>query len=504
MDPENTAASEALEAALDLESEAEFGNPNLRDPLISDSGAHARVRLSQWTAQDFASLHTRLRPHLERHAKRYLHNEFQAEEVVQEAFLYLMTSLPELDSELGVLKFLKWKVKMLSLDILRSSRVQRETSSDYIEDIADEDFDLLADFERAEDNAVIRLALSKLSPRQREALIASVYEEKSASEIALQLSVSENAARQLTFRARSAFRIALIGEADVQGKTVAQILTVAAKKAALEARKHAPVLGSLILVSALSLGLSPFVNLDGTRDGTSISIANAPSDVQSVPSSPEDPSQIPGEMQTSNTFPSPGANNSASAFNSDKESDSPSSSPVPEASSDDNIDQGVSVTSVSSSSNSNFTSPEPSQNLSADNLSPILSTDVQQAGFYSGSYTSIFSELFDGLSVEVFGGTGISAFLDFEPKTFEVSKVFFQMRLDGEVYLGVAQEFEFEKKNREDSFELVATSTNFYLVDVEGNVFSQSPLSSSTATVKLVVDFNGRPKSAALTVKPIA
>lgn len=51
-------------------------------------------------------MHNPFRPHLERHAKRYLSNPVQAEEVVQDAFLYLMTTLPELDTELGVLKIM--------------------------------------------------------------------------------------------------------------------------------------------------------------------------------------------------------------------------------------------------------------------------------------------------------------------------------------------------------------------------------------------------------------
>lgn len=83
------------------------------------------------------------------------------------------------------------------------------------------------------------MALAKLNPRQREALVASVYEEKSSEEIAEQLGLSPNAARQLLFRARSAFRKALVGEAETQGKNISQILSIAVRKAALDAKENA-------------------------------------------------------------------------------------------------------------------------------------------------------------------------------------------------------------------------------------------------------------------------
>lgn len=138
--------------------------------------------------------------------------------MVQDAFLYLMTTLPEIDNEVGVLKFLKWKIRLLSYDILRSASFQREHS--VLPETLDgpsEGGEISLDLERAEDNAVIRLALAKLNPRHREALLASVYEEKSAQEVGEQLDMSPNAARQLVFRARRAFRLALIEERQRAG-----------------------------------------------------------------------------------------------------------------------------------------------------------------------------------------------------------------------------------------------------------------------------------------------
>ena len=53
------------------------------------------LALSSWTAEDFARIYTRYRPQLVAHAKKYLSSSVQVEDVVQEAFLYLMLSLPE-------------------------------------------------------------------------------------------------------------------------------------------------------------------------------------------------------------------------------------------------------------------------------------------------------------------------------------------------------------------------------------------------------------------------
>ena len=204
------------------ESMASFG--------MGDLDSEHGVILKDWSAQDFANIYVRFRPHLISHARKFLREETQAEEVVQDAFLYLMTALPELDSELGVLRFLKWKTKMLCLDIIRSSQAGLNNNLVPLPDDVADATQPLDSLERADDAAIIRLALAKLNPRHREALIATMYEEKSHEEVAQQMGVGENAFRQLLFRARSSFRKALVGEAEVEGKSVGEILSIAASK----------------------------------------------------------------------------------------------------------------------------------------------------------------------------------------------------------------------------------------------------------------------------------
>ena len=236
-----------LESLLDEQSDEEFGLPEVHNKYDHGARENQHGNLKTWTAEEFSSIYVRFYPHLVRHAKRYLSNEVQAEEVVQDAFLYMMTALPEIDTELGVLKFMKWKVRLLALDVIRATPNQRETLVDSFDDeLSAEVTD--SEIERADDIAVIRAALAKLNPRHREALVAIVYEEKTSVEVAAQMGLSDNAARQLVFRARAAFKKALVGEAEVAGKSVSEILSIAAKRAAQAAKEGSKALSILAII----------------------------------------------------------------------------------------------------------------------------------------------------------------------------------------------------------------------------------------------------------------
>ncbi len=244
-------SEDPLEALLDEQSDEEFGDLQLKER----SGKP--VKLAEWSAQDFSSIYLRFRPHLERHARRFLNNPSQVDEVVQDAFLYLMVSLPELDSEIGVLRFLKWKTRLLALDVIRASGRAYINSIDDVQEPASEDPEVSSALEQQDDAAVVRLALSKLNPRHREVLIASMYEEKTTEQIAAQVGLSENATRQLIFRARAAFKKALIGDIDTTGMSAAAILSVAARKAASEGKKVGAAALTLIALVVMSFTAFP-------------------------------------------------------------------------------------------------------------------------------------------------------------------------------------------------------------------------------------------------------
>ncbi len=243
-----------LEQLLDEETDEEFGLPEFKEHF-ADSLTPAVLR--DWTAKDFASIYVRFRPHLERHARRFLTNRSQVEEVVQDAFLYLMTTLPELDSEVGVLRFLKWKTRLLALDVIRANSKASFAPIEDQPEMAANLPELSDSLEQADDAAIVSLALAKLQPRQREALIATLYEEKSNEVVAAQMNLSDNAFRQLLFRSRAAFKKALVGEAETAVKSVSDTLSMAARKAAAESGKYISSAGAFLLVLAIAVGVVP-------------------------------------------------------------------------------------------------------------------------------------------------------------------------------------------------------------------------------------------------------
>jgi RNA polymerase sigma-70 factor (ECF subfamily) len=281
-------SEDPLEALLDEQSDEEFGDLALKDR----SGKP--VKLAEWSAQDFSSIYLRFRPHLERHARRFLNNPSQVDEVVQDAFLYLMVSLPELDSEIGVLRFLKWKTRLLALDVIRASGRAYINSIDDVQEPASHDPEISSSLEQQDDAAVVKLALSKLNPRHREVLIASMYEEKSTEQIAAQVGLSENATRQLIFRARAAFKKALIGDVDTTGMSAAAILSVAARKVASEGKKVGAAALTLIALVVMSLTVFPGLNratTDQMADGP-VNSGTSQESEQAEPSSPPTTSEV--------------------------------------------------------------------------------------------------------------------------------------------------------------------------------------------------------------------
>lgn len=467
-----------LDSLLDSESDADFGLPEIRDRYNHGASPDVDGNLKNWSAQDFASIYVRFRPHLERHARRYLSNPVQVEEVVQDAFLYLMTTLPELDSELGVLKFLKWKIRLLSFDVLRSAPAQRETSVPQHAEFADDGDEIGMELERAEDNAVIRLALARLNPRQREVLIASVYEEKSAEEVARQVGLSANATRQLLFRAKAAFRKALVGEADVQGKSVSQLLSLAAKKAAREAGQNAARVGALILVAAIGVGIlnqpdqlneSVVISAPESNEGVT-GAAPTPQPEQSLPS-------VSGEIEEANA-----SSNAELPVSDDGELVLESAEP--------NKDSGeIEAESTSLSAPSSAPSPSVSEDnplLLPQTFEQVLSTTATSAYFYRDSRPDIF-ESFDGESIQIFAGTGVSAFLDYRPEELTIFNAILQIRTESEILFAIPTSFEKKTNYNGKNFELVFMGSNFYLVREDGSVVSDSIMSGAetVATVRL-------------------
>jgi RNA polymerase sigma-70 factor (ECF subfamily) len=138
-----------------------------------------------------------------------------------------------------------------------------------------------------------------------------MYEEKSTEQIAAQVGLSENATRQLIFRARAAFKKALIGDVDTSGMSAAAILSVAARKAASEGKKVGAAALTMIALVVMSLTVFPGLNranTDQMAEGPVNSGMSQESE-QAKPSSPPTTSEVvvPNEDSTNESNESPSA-----------------------------------------------------------------------------------------------------------------------------------------------------------------------------------------------------
>ncbi len=456
--PEGEFNEDPLENLLDEESDEDFGYVVTRDRATGPDG-HP-VKLAEWSAQDFASIYTRFRPHLERHARRFLHNPSQVDEVVQDAFLYLMVSLPELDSEIGVLRFLKWKVRLLCLDVIRASGKAHLASIDDVAEPMSSDPEVSSYLEQQDDAAVLRLALSKLNPRHREVLLASIYEEKSTEQIAAQVGLSENATRQLIFRARSAFKKALLGDdVNTAGMSAAAILSVAARKAAAEAKKVGAQ--AMVFVLFLILAVGAFVNFTGRGTQTQ-QLAESGSE-----------SSAPTATEGSNVeAPAPVASESASAG----EVVQNLATPLPTAVSA--AKPAASASAKPSASASPFTERALSKvfDLTPESIS-IRKASSESDVNVRQQYTVVSSQ----------GVTGSFYFDADAEKLFDT--VAFTFVIEGKKYFSYPAKADFAKSVGKDGFTRFRYIGQLnYLIDAEGKVLDYTALAKGIANLELVVD----------------
>ena len=167
---------------------------------------------------DFAGLYLRHHGSFGLHARRYLRDPRDVDEVVQEAFLRLFLAMPELASELQALAYCRRTITNLCIDRYRAD--QRRPR---LVDIESVPVDVLSDDQpadpvvQAEDAAIVREALALLSPLHREALVKREIEEKPLPQIASELGVPEENVKHLLHRARRALRRRLVDAHATRG-----------------------------------------------------------------------------------------------------------------------------------------------------------------------------------------------------------------------------------------------------------------------------------------------
>ena len=227
-----------------------------------------------WSVAQFSAFYTTNRAELIAHANRIVKDKAKAEEITQEALVKFMLAAPELENDQHGLSYLHRTIENLCIDIFRAENrrpnlVALDDSTAEVESTWQVSGDHSLAISAAEDAAIIRQALSLLSPAERAALVMWEVEGRSTAEIAKELGIKESAVRHTVSRARASLRKVLselvIDEA--RGLTALDLLSTTYKKAAELAGKSSKIALTFILVLTAFLGLN---SLTGNEPNTSL------------------------------------------------------------------------------------------------------------------------------------------------------------------------------------------------------------------------------------------
>jgi len=221
---------------------------------------------ADWSIAQLSAIYTEHRTQLVSQARRITKNEAEAHEVVQEAFLKFMLAAPDLDSADRAIAYLRTSVTNLALNVIRARgarpnlvAIDADTTQERLNEIAAENhIDLDTTITAAEDAAIIREALARLTPDQRTALVMWEMEGRTTEEIATALNTSPANVRHILGRARKSM-VRVLEEWIVDestGLTALNALSTTYKKSIEIAQKSSKAALSLILVITAFLGFN--------------------------------------------------------------------------------------------------------------------------------------------------------------------------------------------------------------------------------------------------------
>ena len=245
---------------------------------------------ASWSIAQFSSFYTLNRSELIAHANRIVKDKAKAEEITQEALVKFMLAAPELGSDSHALSYLHRTIENLCIDIFRAENrrpnlVALDDALAEVESTWQVSGDHSLAISAAEDAAIIRQALSLLSPAERAALVMWEVEGRSTAEIAKELGIKESAVRHTVSRARASLRKVLselvIDEA--RGLTALDLLSTTYKKAAEFAGKSSKIALTFILVLTAFLGLNSLTGNEPNTSITTLSSSSQLSNSQDMP-----------------------------------------------------------------------------------------------------------------------------------------------------------------------------------------------------------------------------
>jgi RNA polymerase sigma factor (sigma-70 family) len=254
--------SKAAKAAAATDA-ARILSANPADALMD---APAQGSAADWSIAQLSALYTEHRTQLVSQARRITKNEAEANEIVQEAFLKFMLAAPDLDSADRAIAYLRTSVNNLALNVIRARgarpnlvAIDADTTQERLNEIASENhIDLDTTITAAEDAAIIREALSRLTSDQRTALVMWEMEGRTTEEIATALNTSPANVRHILVRARkSMVRVLEDWIVDEKtGLTALNALSTTYKKSIEIAQKSSKAALSLLLVITAFLGFN--------------------------------------------------------------------------------------------------------------------------------------------------------------------------------------------------------------------------------------------------------
>ncbi len=223
----------------------------------------ASAGLKVWTVAALGAFYTEHRSELVAHASRILKDSARAEEVIQDALIKVILAAPELESADHALGYMHRTIENLCIDIFRiegrrPNLVVLDDASAELESTWVDSKDHADVISAAEDAAIVRQALSMLSPAERAALVMWEMEGRSTKEIAAQLGIKESAVRHTVSRARASLR-RVMSELVIdkeRGLTALDMLSTTYKRASEVAKKSSKAALSLILVFFAFLGFN--------------------------------------------------------------------------------------------------------------------------------------------------------------------------------------------------------------------------------------------------------
>ena len=277
--------------------------------------------LKVWTVAELGAFYTEHRSELHAHASRILKDSARAEEVIQDALIKVMLAAPELESTDHALSYMHRTIENLCIDIFRiegrrPNLVLLDEASSEVESTWQDNVDHADVIAAADDAAIVRQALSMLSPAERAALVMWEMEGRSTEEIARELGIKESAVRHTVSRARTSLRRVLseliIDES--RGLTALDMLSTTYKKAAEMAKKSSKVALSLILVLFAFLGFNSLPTNTGIPALVTEESVSAP---EAAPSTPVDSATPSAEttVAATNQAPAPSTKARASVEN---------------------------------------------------------------------------------------------------------------------------------------------------------------------------------------------